>query len=107
MLESNICPVCWAFQDPNTGRCLVCGKRYNVLNIPLITAPCQGTIIDSFVIPYPDGNLIFDASVTMECCAADAFNDASLQIVPTSKAQIVFDLKPDKDTNALFTIYAH
>ena len=107
MFESNICPVCWAFQDPNTGRCLVCGKRYNVLNIPPVIVPCQETIIDSFVIPYPNGNLIFDASVTMECYAGDAFSDASLQITPTNKAQIVFDLKPDKDTNTLFTFYTY
>lgn len=33
MGESGICPVCWAFQDPDTGKCLVCGKSYTVLNI--------------------------------------------------------------------------
>lgn len=107
MLEPNVCPVCWAFQDPNTGRCLVCGKRYNVLNMPLVTFPCQETIVDSFVIPYPNGNLIFDASVTMEYYAEDTFIIDSPRIAPTNKVQIIFDLKPDKETNALFTIYSH
>lgn len=107
MLEPNVCPVCWAFQNPDTGHCLVCGKRYNILNIPLVTIPCQETIVGSFVIPYPNGNIIFDASVTMECYAEDTFIIDTPRMAPTNKAQIVFDLKPDKDTNALFTIYSH
>ena len=28
MFEKYVCPECWAFQDPNTGKCLVCGKRH-------------------------------------------------------------------------------
>ena len=36
MFEKHICPVCWAFQDPNTGKCLVCGEKYYILNTPLL-----------------------------------------------------------------------
>ena len=31
MFTEGICPVCQAFQDPATGKCLVCGRTYNVL----------------------------------------------------------------------------
>ena len=31
MFTEGICPVCQAFQDPATGKCLVCGRAYNVL----------------------------------------------------------------------------
>lgn len=31
MFTEGICPVCQAFQDPATGKCLVCGRTYHVL----------------------------------------------------------------------------
>ena len=31
MFEKHICPVCWAFKDPRTNRCLVCDKSYIIL----------------------------------------------------------------------------
>lgn len=31
MLElPGICPVCWAFQDPITGKCLHCGQVWHI-----------------------------------------------------------------------------
>lgn len=31
MLElPGICPVCWAFQDPTTGKCLCCGQVWHI-----------------------------------------------------------------------------
>lgn len=31
MLElPNICPVCWAFQDPDTHKCLCCGHTWHI-----------------------------------------------------------------------------
>lgn len=31
MFVEGVCPVCQAFQDPDTGKCLVCGHTYHVL----------------------------------------------------------------------------
>ena len=53
MFERHICPVCWAFQDPNTGECLVCGKTYTVLNIEPLPLRGFGRMQD-FAIPIHD-----------------------------------------------------
>ena len=53
MNESGICPVCWAFQDPDTGKCLVCGKTYTVLNIDPLPLKGLGRTQD-FAIPIHD-----------------------------------------------------
>ena len=34
MFEKHVCPICWAFQNPATGRCLVCGKAYTIFDGP-------------------------------------------------------------------------
>ena len=34
MFEKHICPICWAFQNPKTGECLVCGKTYTIFDGP-------------------------------------------------------------------------
>lgn len=53
MGESGICPVCWAFQDPDTGKCLVCGKSYTILNIEPLPLNGFGRTQD-FAIPIHD-----------------------------------------------------
>ena len=53
MNEPGICPVCWAFQDPDTGECLVCGKSYTVLNIEPLPLNGFGRTQD-FAIPIHD-----------------------------------------------------
>lgn len=55
MSESGICPVCWAFQDPDTGDCLVCGKTYTVLNIEPIPLRGFGRT-QNFAIPITDNS---------------------------------------------------
>ena len=34
MFEKHVCPICWAFQNPETGECLVCGKTYTIFDGP-------------------------------------------------------------------------
>ena len=34
MFEKHVCPICWAFQNPKTGECLVCGKAYTIIDAP-------------------------------------------------------------------------
>lgn len=41
MHEPFVCPICWALQNPENGKCLVCGKAYTVFNGPPI-------VIDEF-----------------------------------------------------------
>lgn len=32
MLElEGLCPVCWAFQDPTTHKCLCCGREWHIV----------------------------------------------------------------------------
>ena len=53
MNEPGICPVCWAFQDPNTGKCLVCDKAYVVLDINPQSLNSMGILTD-YAIPIKD-----------------------------------------------------
>lgn len=62
MLEEYICPLCNAFQDPDTGKCLVCGKRYYVLDIP---NAAESEPVGDFIVPLSNGFLTFKASVEM------------------------------------------
>ena len=34
MFEKHVCPICWAFQNPATGCCLVCGRAYTIFDGP-------------------------------------------------------------------------
>lgn len=65
MGESGICPVCWAFQDPATGNCLVCGKSYTVLNIESLPLKGFGRTQD-FAIPIHDSGR--DGYLTIRGC---------------------------------------
>ena len=65
MGESGICPVCWAFQDPDTGNCLVCGKSYTVLNIESLPLKGFGRTQD-FAIPIHDSGR--DGYLTIRGC---------------------------------------
>lgn len=50
MYEPNICPVCWAFQNPETKKCLVCGKAYNTFVGEPINLD-EGNYITDYCIP--------------------------------------------------------
>ena len=62
MLEEHICPLCNAFQDPDTGECLICGKHYHILDIPNTS---DREPIGDFIVPLSNGFLTFKASVEM------------------------------------------
>ena len=105
MLEERICPLCNAFQDPDTGKCLVCGKHYHVLDIP---NAAEGEPIGDFIVPLSNGFLTFKASVEM---AVEENTETVIDpkcgeilIPPTYKAKITFHFLPDEN-NTLYEFY--
>ena len=76
MNESGICPVCWAFQDPNTGKCLVCGKTYTVLNIDPLPLKGFGRTQD-FAIPIHDSTK--NGYLTIRGCPEITIENSGLQ----------------------------
>jgi len=101
MFEKHICPVCWAFQDPDTGKCLICGKRYHILDIP--------EPIGDFIVPLSNGFLTFKASVETRIEEkADTILDprcGEILIPPTYDAKIIFHFLAD-DNNTLYQFYS-
>ena len=98
MLEERICPLCNAFQDPDTGKCLVCGKHYHVLDIP---NAAESEPIGDFIVPLSNGFLTFKASVEMTIEEnTDTIIDpkcGEILIPPTYKAKITFHFLPDEN----------
>lgn len=33
MTHDNLCPVCWALRDPKTNKCLICGKKWEIVSL--------------------------------------------------------------------------
>lgn len=105
-MEPNICPLCWAFQNPNTGECLVCGKHYHLLDVPItsFSEPCIG----DFVIPLPNGFLTFKASaaMTVEQDYVAAPYNRELVLPPTNDVALTFHFLPESDEpHSVFQIY--
>lgn len=105
MLEEHICPLCNAFQDPDTGECLICGKHYHVLDIPN-TLDCEP--IGDFIVPLSNGFLTFKASVEM---AIEENTETEIDpkcgeilIPPNYGAKIIFHFLTD-DNNTLYQFY--
>lgn len=107
MFEKHICPVCWAFQDPNTGKCLVCGEKYYILNVPLQSLSSDEKQPSKYLLPFINGFITFTSCPTMETTQN---NEVSLYgDIPVScnnHAQLTFDFIPDKETNTLFQVYS-
>ena len=105
MLEERICPLCNAFQDPDTGKCLVCGKSYHVLDIP--NTADNGPISD-FIVPLSNGFLTFKASVEMAIKEnAETVIDpkcGEILIPPKREAKIIFHFLTDEN-NTLYQFY--
>lgn len=105
MGESGICPLCNAFQDPDTGKCLVCGKRYYVLDIPNVT---DHNPIGDFIIPLSNGFLTFKASVEM--AVEENTNTiidprcGEILIPPSYEAKITFHFLTDEN-DTLYQFY--
>lgn len=55
MFEEYICPECLAFQNPTTGECLVCGRRFTKLNVKPIEIG-EDTAPDWYYLPINWGN---------------------------------------------------
>ena len=96
-LEPNICPVCWAFQNPDTGRCLVCGEKYHILDVPISFAPNQESYFGKFLMPYANGFFTFYADAQIE------FIRPPLGI--EGQMKLTFDFVPDDKTQTLFQIH--
>ena len=102
MLEEHICPLCNAFQDPDTGECLICGKHYHVLDIP--NTSDRG----DFIVPLSNGFLTFKASVEMargehtENVIDPKYGE--ILIPPKHEAKIIFHFLTDEN-NTLYQFY--
>ena len=96
MFEKHICPICWAFQDPTTGKCLVCGKNYNYIYmpVPLNLAEDNGSLQD-YCIPIQcnekQGYLTFQGRV-------------GLFTLPNSNPRFIIDIDTVFPEQELFTI---
>lgn len=107
MFEEHICPLCGAFQNPDTGECLICGKSYHILDIPNMM---EGRVIGDFIVPLPTGFLTFRAFVemTMEQETATSVlrngKEITLPIHDTAKLTFHFLTEDDKE-KPLFRIY--
>lgn len=105
MLEEHICPLCNAFQDPDTGKCLICGKHYHVLDIP---NAADSSPTGDFIIPLSKGFLTFKALVEMVIEEnTEAIIDpryGKILIPPIQDAKIIFHLLND-DNNTLYQFY--
>lgn len=108
-LEPHVCPVCWAFQDPDTGHCLVCGEKYYVLDVP--TAPLGGEKpFGHFLMPFINGFVTFyaEASVDIQSNRCEEISGKDIISMPVScedEATVTFNIIPDDNTGTLFKFY--
>ena len=112
MIEKGICPVCLAFQDPSTGECLACGKKYHILDIPTdINLRQSDNNPMDFIVRFNNGFMVFSSYPRMEISQSQ--EEAILNGTPEfcflnnykSEAKIIFDFIPDEETKTLFTLY--
>lgn len=105
MLDEHICPLCNALQDPDTGKCLIRGKHYHVLDIP---NTAKNEPIGDFIIPLSKGFLTFKALVEMvieENTEAIIDPRCGKILIPSiQEAKIIFHFLND-DNNTLYQFY--
>ena len=108
-LEPNICPVCWAFQNPDTGRCLVCDEKYHILDVPVSLNPNQEPYFGRFLVPFANGFITFYADARMEfICPPPLEITADVKAFPIndeSQIRLTFDFIPDDETQTLLKVY--
>ena len=98
MGESGICPVCWAFQDPDTGKCLVCGKTYTILNIEPLPLKGFGRTQD-FAIPIHDSTQ--NGYLTIQGCPEITIENNGYQ----NTVKFSIEAHPYDIDNKIFSIY--
>lgn len=98
MNEPGICPVCWAFQDPKTGNCLVCGKTYTVLNIEPLSLKGFGRTQD-FAIPIHDSTK--NGYLTIRGCPEITAENNGLQ----NTVKFSIEARSYDTDNKIFSIY--
>ena len=96
-LEPNICPVCWAFQNPDTGKCLVCGEKYHILDVPVSLNPNQEPYFGRFLAPCVNGFITFYADAQMEFIRPLSGVEGQIKLT--------FDFIPDDETQTLLQAY--
>ena len=108
-LEPNICPVCWAMQNPADGTCLVCGEKYRILDIPISLNPNQEPYFDRFLVPCSNGFITFYATVRMEyiCPPLEINQDITIFSHEKQEVKLVFDFVPDDETQTLLQVYTN
>ena len=106
-LEPHFCPVCWAMQNPETGHCLVCGDKYNILDVPVTLLP-QERPFAHFLMPFKHGFITFYANVELDVRQErdERIIGSETNLVSHNQAQLVFDFGPDDDTGAILNIYS-
>ena len=104
-LEPNICPVCWAMQNPADGTCLVCGEKYHVLDIPFKTATSNDRPFASFLMPLENGFIVFDAEASLEVRTAERHVSERMPFTCEDEAVLTLKFIPEDDTNTLFKLY--
>lgn len=97
------CPLCNAFKDPDTGKCLVCGKDYHVLDIP--TDGNNEFLAADFLIPFKNGYITFQAAPRMEVVPTSISFDEP-RIFKYEKAQLNFTFLPQGKEEVLFSCFA-
>ena len=111
MFEEHICPLCGAFQNPDTGECLICGKSYHILDIPASTLVTRnGYAVGDFLVPLPNGFLTFKAIVEMtveqEQRPTLQYNKEEIPSAFRNEAKLTFHFVADNDEKGtLFQIY--
>ena len=98
-LEPNICPVCWAMQNPADGTCLVCGEKYRILDVPISLNPNQEPYFDRFLVPCANGFITFYATARMEFIRPPSEIEGQIKLI--------FDFVPDDETQTLLQVYTN
>ena len=110
-LEPNICLVCWAMQNPTDGTCLVCGEKYNILDVPVSLNPNQKPYFGKFLVPFANGFITFYADARMEfICPPPLEITADVKAFPIndeSQIRLTFDFIPDDETQTLLQVYTN
>lgn len=96
------CPLCNAFKDPDTGKCLVCGKNYHVLDIP--TNSNNEFFAADFLMPFKNGFITFQAAPRIEVIPTSISFDEP-KVFRYEEAQLNFTFLPQGKEGILFSYF--
>lgn len=97
------CPLCNAFKDPDTGECLVCGKNYHILDIPMDSN--NEYLAADFLIPFKNGLITFQATPRMEVIPKSISFEEPQVFRYEKEAQLNFTFIPQGEEGVLFSCF--